>query len=161
MLTADTITALPAAVLSMPTGEWVVALYASDMPTKRGSHAPEQVAAWIEQGTERLGGELEVWRRARDARRAAQRRHIEDVYAGERQLFPKPRRYQRAIDEAHGLAFALEQAGVIRTFPSTTVWLCNDQLGETFTVKVPARDVEKGDEFATVLLDRVREGKLL
>ncbi|WP_327272934.1 hypothetical protein OG609_12925 [Streptomyces sp. NBC_01224] len=43
--------------------ERAVALYASDMPSGRRRHSPEQLRDWIAQGIERLGLD-EVGRRA-------------------------------------------------------------------------------------------------
>lgn len=134
-------TTLPAIVLGMPHGEWVAALYASDMPTKYGEHSPDQVTAWIVQGVERLGGEVETWRICEETARLPLDGSAEGT-AGWCRLWPKPRRHQRAADLAYGLGHHLRDAGVRRRFPMVRVFLPVDELGDLYSVEVPARDVE-------------------
>lgn len=134
-------TTLPALVLGMPHGEWVAALYASDMPTKYGEHSPDQVAAWIVQGVERLGGEVEAWRMQEETSRLPLGGSAEGAAAW-RRLWPKPRRHQRAADLAYGLGHHLRDTGIERRFPTVRVYLPVDEFGDLYSVEVPARDVE-------------------
>ncbi|MER5647291.1 hypothetical protein [Streptosporangium sp. NPDC002524] len=131
---------VPAAVLAMPMQEWAVALYASDMPTRRGDHTPEQTIAWILQGLERLG-EVEVWRRDWQSRKLGATNTPGDESAW-RRLWPKPSRLRRAVGQAFMLSGALEEAGVRRRFPTVLVDHGTDEIGQHWASEVPARDVE-------------------
>ncbi|MEU0520640.1 hypothetical protein [Streptosporangium sp. NPDC006007] len=135
-------TTLPALVLGMRSDEWATALYASDMPTRRGEHSPDQIAAWIVQGVERLGGEVATWQRSQDFLKVLDIRDNARYEAERRRLFPKPRRHDRARGAAYGLCLDLEKAGVRRHFPTVRVFLPVDELGDLYSVEVPARDVE-------------------
>ncbi|MGJ6968771.1 hypothetical protein ACSDR0_43390 [Streptosporangium sp. G11] len=134
--------AVPAAILAMPNGEWAMALYASDMPTRRGDHTAEQIAAWIVQGVERLGGEVAVWQRSQEFAKALDIRDQAKRSAAWKRLFPKPRREDRARGLAYGLSLDLRQAGVQRRFPMVLVDHGTDEIGQHWASEVPARDVE-------------------
>lgn len=140
---------IPALVLGMPPAEWTVALYASDMPNLDGEHSAEQIAAWIAQGAEQLG-EVEVWWRHRETLRL-----VEDTSdagnAAWRRLWPKPRRYERAGDVAYRLRCMLRDAGVrlpVQRKVSVPVVIVDDDLGDSYSVEVYARDLEMAERRA-------------
>lgn len=139
-LDRPTAPAVPAVVMAMPSQEWAVALYASDMPTRYGKHSHEQVIAWILQGIERLG-EVEVWRRDWQSRKIAATR-TPQAAAAWRRLWPKISRQNRAVGQAFALAADLQDAGVTRRFPMVLVDLGTDEMGQHWTSEAPARDVE-------------------
>ncbi|YCK39707.1 hypothetical protein ACNF49_38320 [Actinomadura sp. ATCC 39365] len=89
-------------------GQCIVALYASDMPSRRGEWTHEQLAAWVAQGIERLGGEDRVREldllatlivRTTDWRAGA----CPEDHPEWRRLWPKPRRRLVASDLAYDL----------------------------------------------------------
>lgn len=133
---------VPALVLGMPSNEWATALYASDMPTRRGEHSADQIAAWIVQGVERLGGEVATWQRSQEFLKVLDIRDDTQRNAEWRRLFPKLRREQWARDLAYRLSLDLRKAGVDRFFPKVRLLLPADGLGDLYSVEVPARDVE-------------------
>ncbi|MEU1730002.1 hypothetical protein [Streptosporangium sp. NPDC020145] len=94
--------------------ELAVALYASDMPT--GAHAipVERLAAWVEQGTARLGGRGSVkWYAFQDYK---QNITPGDHSADEAGLWPDLRRE----DTARALAYRLIRRGRVAPAPSLT-----------------------------------------
>lgn len=148
--TITTVVDLPADVMAMTDLEWMTALYASDMPAYRpAEHSPEQVAEWIAQGIERLGGELRVWQRTMEFRRALCLRDDAKRVAEWSRVFPKPRRQDRASDVASDLAHALRAAGVRRVFPTTEILAFVDEIGSPWYERVPVRDVEMHERLTT------------
>ncbi len=131
---------IPGSVLGMPQAEWVEALGASNMP-RQGDHTPEQIASWIVQGTGRLGGDLAVWERARQTDRLLFRPWGQ-VKAEWKALWPSLRRFERAHDLSRALRVALMREGALPEFPTVTVDLDPDELGDFYSVEVPVRDLE-------------------
>jgi hypothetical protein len=147
-------------VTRMPYGELAVALYASDMPTPTGSRSarqdPQQIAAWVEQGTARLGGELAVWKRDREERefngRTANKSRSQlskQEKAQERLLWPDRRREEYARSCAFWLRAAIEDAGVEWPHSMRLVEI-GSWDGVTIMQWVCTRDIEMGKRSATV-----------
>jgi hypothetical protein len=114
---------------------------------------PDQIAAWVEQGVERLGGEIAVWRHVYDRFRFIVSVQDKKTLSPEdraefRRWIPNQRRDDRAHALAYRLGHALEAAGVVRNFPSRLVEVgyCEDLTGEyyggTIMEWVPIRDLE-------------------
>lgn len=136
--------AFPALVLGMPYVEWPSALYVSDMPTRPGEHSPEQIAAWIVQGTERRGGEAEVWWHQHQFGEVLSRRKrtAKDDAEWDR-LWPSARRHNQAWELTYALDAFLKAADIRRPiFRDVLVDLGTDELGQHWSVKVPERDLE-------------------
>ncbi|MBF8187463.1 hypothetical protein ITP53_17320 [Nonomuraea sp. K274] len=140
--------------LRLPYGELAVALYASDMPTRRlpaRDIALEQVAAWVARGVERLGGEVKVWWLDFQSRQLGIRLSEAGATTSQerteyRALWPQPRREDSALSLAYVVCDLLRQAGHDRRFPSVQVEL--PMGGEVYSVKVPARDIEMAARLA-------------
>ena len=136
--------AFPALVLGMPYVEWPSALYVSDMPTRPGEHSPEQIAAWIVQGTERRGGEVEVWwHQHQFSEVLSRRKRTAEDDAEWRRLWPSGRRHNQAWELTRTLDDFLKAASVRRPFfPNVTVSMGTDEMGQHWAVEVPKRDLE-------------------
>ncbi|MEV4080655.1 hypothetical protein AB0J43_10275 [Nonomuraea fuscirosea] len=149
----------PAAELAvrLDCGETARALYASDMPSdipngaRRSGITLEQVLAWVQQGTERLGGEPEVWWLAKRDRRfvgiVARGDKLTKAQRAEwRKLWPDAQRDDQARGLASYLGFWLAEAGY-HWQPRATVWVKvpgtdDGGMGYYNEVEVPVRDLE-------------------
>jgi hypothetical protein len=146
---------LPALVAEMPHEEWSAALCASDMPTRRGEFSPEQVAAWIVQGTERMGGEVAVWWHHKQTLHALG----DDTAAGDaewRRLWPNRQRQRTAEDLMWKLHAFLRGEGVRPLFPTVLVPFCVDELGRTWSTQERVRDLEMRERRGAQLAEQER-----
>ncbi|WP_431916331.1 hypothetical protein [Nonomuraea jabiensis] len=153
---------VPAAELAvrLDCAELARALYASDMPSdiptgiRRSGITLEQVLAWVQQGTERLGGEPEVWWLAKqDLRlgRALARgdKPTKSQRAERRQLWPDPKREDQARGLGMFLGHWLAQAGY-RWQSRVTVWVRvpgadDGGMGYYHEAEVAVRDLEMAE----------------
>ncbi|WP_329560126.1 hypothetical protein OG711_21835 [Streptomyces uncialis] len=84
---------------SLTSAERTVALYVSGMPNQRRRCTPEQLAAWLVQGVERLGmNEMRRWARFYSGHRALEVARVmpSAVQARHEQRFPNGRRLEWA-----------------------------------------------------------------
>ncbi|MFI6513902.1 hypothetical protein ACIBCT_40420 [Streptosporangium sp. NPDC050855] len=140
---------LPAVVLRMRNSEWSVALSASDMPSTGLAHySPEQLAEWVSQGVDRLGGEVETWYLDRHTGRLFHDDSPE-ARAEWKAFWGGRRRFDTALGQAFSLMRALDLAGVKRSFP--TVPMPIDTEDGIIHFSVPERDVEMARRRAALL----------
>ena len=136
-------------------GELAVALYASDMPTAKGSPAPAEIAAWAGQGLDRLGP-ARVWELDYRGRRAVGR---DPEYSA---VWPSPRRAGAARALAYRYLRAREAEGHVAPLPSVVyAEVAEPDSGATWRVAVLRRDVESARRWGWPLAyDRLQLAEL-
>ncbi|WP_234361151.1 MULTISPECIES: hypothetical protein [Streptomyces] len=120
--------ASPVDVSGLTSTERTVALYASDMPTRRRYGSKEQVRAWVSQGVERLG-RTELRRRA-----LFLNGHFLLALGG---LVPIPAPVQARHDERFPDAFRLDVAG-----HATATSVCFDGMSKAAMKRNAAAKVD-------------------
>jgi hypothetical protein len=111
-----------------------LALYASDMPVRKSGNSSwtlDMLTAWVQQGTDRLGGEEAVWYTDYRARQA----YLSRDWHTYNWIWPDRRR----ADCARGMAYRVSVEG---SYTSVMQWvpIGTDEDGAELYRQVPARD---------------------
>ncbi len=137
------------AAINRPYNELAIALYVSDMPSREPEEAPwtlGQLAGWVRQGVDRLGGDTGVWLIAHSSAQAV----LAQDWAAYRVIWPDRRRKElaykladRIMDRANGYTYKPALLWVL-------VAVC-DVDGSQYHRQIDARDARFAAELGVVL----------
>jgi hypothetical protein len=137
------------AAINRPYNELAIALYASDIPSKEPQEtpwAPGQLATWVRQGVDRLGGDPGVWLVSYSSAQAV----LAQNWAAYRVIWPDKRRKQLA----YRLADKIMDRATGYTYKPALLWVlvavC-DVDGSQYHRQIDARDARFAAELGIVL----------